>query len=332
MSQPSTAMRTMTTRMTCRRRQAMPHRRLALKVLANEIRVALAKTRTGTCSKTGSGKRSRIVIRREVAETDHPSVAAIEIVADAAVETVVDAVDAAAVGIAVDGKSGLARPNRYVQKSVRVATNLVLPTQHPRLIEVNLVIRPLGHDVTTARAMIVAREQNADPIVTHAGTSRDQPLPVPRRLQQIFPMISGPASLKNNRRRHGHLPFRNRQLRPLVRHARKRSHKARKPRMQCCGIRIVRPGNPSATNSSGPMRMTIPMCGRQRWKVWLRLPDFQRLMSQASPIEWSPRPMLNHSMNQNSGHGVLAVAVAVVVAPCPTGLRRRMATKAQRLI
>lgn len=271
-------MRTMTTRKTCRLQRAMPRRRLVLKVLANEIRAALAKTHTGTCSKTGSGKRSRIAIRREVAETDRPPaaateivVAAAEIVADEAVGIVVAAaeiaVDAAAVGIAVDGKSGLARPNRYVRKSVRVATNLVLPTQHPRLSEVNLVIRPLGHDVTTARAMIVAHELNADLIVTRAVTNHDQPLRVNRRLRQKFPMISVPASLKNNRRRHGHLPFRNRQLRPLVRHARKRLHKARKPLMRCCGIRIGRPGNLSATNSSGLMTMTIPMCGRQRWKV-----------------------------------------------------------------
>lgn len=228
-----------TTPKTRRLKGAIPSRGLALKALANEIRAALAKMLTGTCSKIGSGKRSRIAIRREVAETDHPSVAAVEIVADAAVETVVAAADAAAAGIAVDGTNGRAQRDRHVRKSVRVATNLVLPTQHPRLIEVNPVIQPLGHDVTTARAMIVARELNADQIVTRAVTNHGQPLRVNWRLQQTFPMISVPASLKNNRRRHGHPLFRNRQLRPLVRHARRRSHKARTPLMRCCGIRIV---------------------------------------------------------------------------------------------
>ena len=107
----------------------MPRRRLVRKVLANEIHAVLAKTRTGTCLKTGSGKRSRIVIRREAAETDRQSVAATEIVV-AAVEIVADAA-VAVVEIAVDGTSGLARRDRHVPKSVRAVTNLVLPTQHP---------------------------------------------------------------------------------------------------------------------------------------------------------------------------------------------------------
>ena len=333
----------MANRMTRRLKEAIPSRWLVLKLLANEIRAAREKTPIGTCSRIGSGKRSRIATPHEVKVRDRHHVAAaeivaaeVEIVADAAAGIVVDvaeiAVDAAAVGIAVDGKNGLARRDRHVPKTVRAATSLVRPTLHQQLLEVNPVIRPLGRDVMTAHAMIVARELNADLIVTRAATNHDRPLRVNRRLQQTFPMISVPAFLKNNRRRHGHLPFPKCQLRPLARHARKRWHKARKPLMRCCGIRIVPPGNPSATNWSGLMTMTIPMCGRQRWKAWLRPPAFRRPTSQASPIEWSPRPMLNRSMNPNSGHGVLAVAVAAVVAPGPKGLHRRMATKARHLI
>ena len=237
-------MKTMTNRKTCRLPRAMARRGLVQKVHADEIRVALAKTRIGTCSKTGSGKRSRIVIRREVAETDHPSaaateivVAAVEIVADVVAGIVVDAEDAAAVEIAVDGKSGLARRGRHVQKSVHAVTNLlVLLRQHLRLLEVNPVIRPLGHDVTTAHAKIVARERNADLIVISAVTNRDQPSRVSRQLHPKVPKISVAASLKNQRRPHRNQPHRSRPLRPLVRRARNQSHKVRKPLMRCCGI------------------------------------------------------------------------------------------------
>lgn len=211
MKQVSTAMTTPKTR---RLKEAIPSKRFVLKVLANEIRVAREKTPIGTCSKTGSGKRSRRAIRHEAKVRDrHPvaateiAVAEVEIAADGA-GTVADvAVAVGVAGIAVDGTNGLARPSRHVRKSVRAVTNLGLLRQPPRLLAVNRGLRLLGRDVTTARAMIVARELNADLIVTRAVTSRDQPLRVNRRLQQMFPMILVRVSLKNSRRPHGHLPF-----------------------------------------------------------------------------------------------------------------------------
>ena len=240
----------MTTRMTCRLREAIPSSRLVLKVLANDIRVARAKTLIGTCSKTGNGKRSRIATRHEVKVRDrHPVAAAeivvveVEIVADAAVAIAVAAEDAAAVEIAVDEMNDLAQRDRDVPKSVRAATSLVLPTRHRQLLEVNPVIQPLGHDVMTVRAMIVARDPNAALNEMRAATSRDQPLPVPRQPRPTFPMISVRGSLKNHRHPHGHHPFRNRQLLLLDRHAKKSLHKARKPLMRCCGIQIARAGN-----------------------------------------------------------------------------------------
>ena len=165
MKSHSTAMKT------CRLTGAIPSGRFVLKVLANEIRVVREKTPIGTCSRIGNGKRSRIATRREAKDRDRHPVAATGIVV-VEVETVADA--AGIVVDAVDGTNGLARRDRHVPKSVRAATNLVLPTRHPRLSEVNPVIRLLGHDVTTAHAMIVAREPNANLIVPRAVTSLDQ--------------------------------------------------------------------------------------------------------------------------------------------------------------
>jgi hypothetical protein len=151
----------------------MLRRQLVPIVLANAVRVARARMRIGICSKTGSGKRSRIVIHLAVVETDTAVAAVIAIV-------VVDqesAEDAAggADGVEVNVTNDPLIQDRLVRTSVRAVTSLERRRQHTLRLEAIPVARMLDHDATSVHARTVGQEPDADRIVMHAVTSHDQP-------------------------------------------------------------------------------------------------------------------------------------------------------------
>ncbi|MBC7819050.1 MAG: hypothetical protein IAG10_19345, partial [Planctomycetaceae bacterium] len=239
----------------------MPQRMFDPNVLASDNRDVPARMRTGTCSKTGSGKKFQIAIRHEATAIDRDPVVATEIVVGAAdvagiavgvVEIVADVAGIAVgvveivadvAGIAVDGKNDLAQRSSHVRKNVRAVTNLILLRHPPQLLEANQVIRPLGRDVAIVPATIAAHELSADPNVRNVVTNHDKPLRVSRRRHPKFPRISDSESLKNNRRPLQNHPLRSRSLPPRVLHAMKRSHKVRKPLIKFCETRSWRPGD-----------------------------------------------------------------------------------------